>query len=237
MLYIENEQEFRNFMVDSNSPPKDNSRGNYISWLRYLSSKGIKIDSNVPDGDKIVSLLKETENQRDRYKDASHYGDFKSAINKYREFIDSSYVSLFKDIEDIESNIQITDKETLIKARIGQGTFRKELIKLWQGCAVTGVSKTEFLRASHILPWRSSNNAEKLNPYNGLLLQPNFDTFFDKGYISFNDNGSIILSKKVEEQIFNKMGVFANNRLIKVYPENKPFLQRHREMFKETLNE
>jgi hypothetical protein len=185
MSDIENEQKFRNFMVDSNSPPKDNSRGNYISWLRYLSSEGISIDSNVPDGDEIVSWLRETENQRDKYKDASHYGDFKSAINKYREFIDSLYASLRKDIESVESDI--TNKEALIKARIGQGTFRMELIKLWKGCAVTGVSEKKFLIASHIFPWRSSNNAEKLNPYNGLLLQPNFDTFFDKGYISFND--------------------------------------------------
>lgn len=89
---------------------------------------------------------------------------------------------------------------------------------------------------SHILPWRNSNNNERLNPYNGLLLQPNFDIFFDKGYISFNDNRSIILSKKIEEEVFNKMGVFSNNKLVKIFEENKPFLQKHREIYKEILN-
>jgi hypothetical protein len=68
------------------------------------------------------------------------------------------------------------------------------------------------------------------------LLQPNFDIFFDKGYISFNDNRSIILSKKIEEEVFNKMGVFSNNKLVKIFEENKPFLQKHREIYKEILN-
>jgi hypothetical protein len=146
MPYIENEQEFRNFM-DSNGPPRDESKRNYISWLRKLSSQGINIDSNVPDGNEIVSWLKETRNQRDEYQDETHYGDFKSAINKYKQFLNSSYVSIFEDIRLIEDSINITEKDELKKARIGQGVFRKNLIDLWQGCAVTGVSKIEFLIA------------------------------------------------------------------------------------------
>ncbi|GHV13140.1 hypothetical protein FACS189491_07570 [Spirochaetia bacterium] len=232
MAYIENELEFRYFM-DSNGPPEDKSKANYISWLRYLSSEGKNIDLNIPDADEIVSWLKDTTKQRDKYNDVTHYGDFKSAVNKYRQFVNSTNVLLIDDIEIINNDITITEKEALIKARVGQGIFRRELINLWHGCAVTGVSKTEFLVASHILPWRKSSNDERLNPYNGLLLQPNFDVFFDRGYISFNDNGSIILSNKIEEKLFNKMGIYANNKLKKVFEENIPFLQKHRELLME----
>ncbi|MDR0668900.1 MAG: HNH endonuclease [Treponema sp.] len=235
MSYIENEQEFR-FFMDVNGPNAYSSKTNYISWLRYLSKEGINIDSHIPDGDYIVSFLKETEADRSKYTDSSHYSDFKSAVNKYRQFIDSSYVSLIADIEIIHrENINATERDELIKARIGQGIFRKKLIELWGRCSVTSVSSIEFLVASHILPWRDSTNVERLNPYNGLLLQPNFDIFFDKGYISFGDNGNIILSNRIGEKVFNKMGIFSNNKLLKVFDENKPFLQKHREIFKELL--
>jgi predicted restriction endonuclease len=235
MPYIENEQDFR-FFMDKKGPKAYSSKINYISWLRYLSNEGITIDSHIPSGDDIVSFLEETEANRAEYTDRSHYGDFKSAVNKYRQFIDTFYVSLVEDIKVIYAeNIDVTEKDELIKARIGQGIFRKKLIELWGGCSVTSVSRLEFLVASHILPWRYSTNNERLNPYNGLLLQPNFDIFFDKGYISFEDNGNIILSNRIEEEIFNNMGVFSNNKLFRVFDENKPFLQKHREIFKELL--
>jgi hypothetical protein len=235
MAYIENEWEFRLFM-DTNGPKAGRSKTNYISWLRYLSDNGINIDSTVPDGDTIIDFLIETEADRAKYTDRSHYGDFRVAVNTYRQFIASSYVSLVTDIEKInKENINETERAELIKARIGQGIFRKKLIELWGGCSVTAVSGVEFLVASHILPWRDSSNDERLNPYNGLLLQPNFDTFFDKGYISFEDNGNILLSNRIDEKVFNKMGVFSNNKLLRVFDENKPFLQKHRDIFKELL--
>jgi hypothetical protein len=183
-----------------------------------------------------IDFLIDTEDDRSEYTDSSDYRNFRAAVNKYRQFIDSSYVSLLTDIEIIKKeNSNTTETDELIKARIGQGIFRKKLIELWGGCSVTGVSSTKFLIASHILPWRDSTSDERLNPYNGLLLQPNFDTFFDKGYISFEDNGTIIISNKIEETVFNKMGVFSHNKLLRVFDENKPFLQKHRDIFKEML--
>jgi predicted restriction endonuclease len=157
-------------------------------------------------------------------------------LNKYRKFIRSNISFLLLDLDNInEDNIETTEKDKLKKARIGQGKFRSDLIKIWQGCAVTGLHKTEFLIASHILPWHKSNNNERLNPYNGLLFQPNFDKLFDKGYISFEDDGHIILSKKLDKDVFDEMGIKDTNKLVKVFPENKPFLKKHREIFKEIL--
>lgn len=66
----------------------------------------------------------------------------------------------------------------------------------WGGaCAVTGCTLKEALRASHAKPWKDcTSDAERLNVYNGFLLTANLDALFDKGYISFTDDGLIMLS-------------------------------------------
>ena len=85
-----------------------------------------------------------------------------------------------------------TEKQQLVKARIGQGLFRKQLLSYWSKCCLTGCGIQGVLRASHIKPWRDCSNSERLDVYNGLLLSPNMDTLFDKGLISFEDRKSVV---------------------------------------------
>jgi putative restriction endonuclease len=92
-----------------------------------------------------------------------------------------------------------TEEELIIKARIGQSTFKKALLNIEKKCKICGVSDTRFLVASHIKPWSLSNNQERLDVNNGLLLCPNHDSLFDKGYISFDKNGKIMVSLEVNE--------------------------------------
>ena len=90
--------------------------------------------------------------------------------------------------------------------RLVQNKFRKGLFDLNQFCVVTGFNNTQFLIASHIKPWSVSSDEERLDPYNGLLLTPNFDRLFDKGLISFRQDGEILISKQlthVEQAFFN----------------------------------
>jgi hypothetical protein len=75
-----------------------------------------------------------------------------------------------------------TERVSLVKSRMGQGMFRYELMRLWQGCSVTGVALFPILKASHVKPWRLCSNRERLDPYNGLLLTPTLDSLFDLGY-------------------------------------------------------
>ena len=88
--------------------------------------------------------------------------------------------------------IRETEKTQLIKARIGQGVYRQRLLKIEKGCRLTGVTDFKFLIASHIKPWRLSDNLEKLDGNNGLLLSPHVDCLFDKGWLSFKDNGDVL---------------------------------------------
>lgn len=122
-----------------------------------------------------------------------------------------------------------TERKQLTKTRVGQENFRKNLIKIWGKCSVTGVENLEFLNASHIKPWRISSNEERLNPLNGLLLNPALDTAFDKGFIGFDQSGKILVSKNLTHYDAEKMAINESLRLRSLYPENQKFLAWHRE--------
>lgn len=122
-----------------------------------------------------------------------------------------------------------TERESVIKARIGQGIFRKELLEMWDGCAVTGVRLPDVLRASHIKPWRDSTNAERTNRYNGLLLLPQYDHLFDKKLISFEDDGRIVKSPVLKRIPLNQLGITDSDRLRAISEDHLPFLHYHRE--------
>lgn len=109
-----------------------------------------------------------------------------------------------------ETTIDNTTKNALVKARKGQGIFRVRLATIEHNCRVTGISNPTHLVASHIKPWRHSNNAERLDGNNGLLLSPNIDHLFDRGFISFADNGDLLVSPIADTQSLKLMGVPAD---------------------------
>jgi putative restriction endonuclease len=136
-----------------------------------------------------------------------------------------------EDLKNAEGEFEEVDetiKKTLIDARRGQGKYRAQLVEYWTECSVTGVKVIELLRASHIKPWRDSTNSERLDCYNGLLLNPNLDAAFDRGFISFSDNGGIIISEglKAEAELLSISG---DMELKKVDVEHMKYLKWHRE--------
>lgn len=84
------------------------------------------------------------------------------------------------------------------------------------------------MRASHIKPWKDSNNQERLNPFNGLLLIPDYDFLFDRGYITFKNNGSVLISQKLSPFARKVFDVDDDLQLRNVFPENKEYLDFHR---------
>ncbi|WP_251647487.1 HNH endonuclease [Rummeliibacillus stabekisii] len=106
----------------------------------------------------------------------------------------------FEEIQQVEDlPISTTEKERLIKSRIGQGRFKKQLIERQCKCALCGVTDLRMLIASHIKPWSESTNEERLDVNNGLLLCPNHDSLFDKHLISFDNQGKIVISHTLDE--------------------------------------
>lgn len=105
-----------------------------------------------------------------------------------------------------DSKLISTEKEMLIKARNGQGVFRDRIIEKYHKCIITGISDSRLLIASHIHPWRSANNDERLSAENGLLFSPLYDKLFDIGLISFSKDMKIIISNKMNKEDVLKIG-------------------------------
>lgn len=230
MGYIEFKEDFKLFM--KNEGLAKNTSNNYITWLEFIAKKGFSINRELKNNSEIIDFLKEDEQYRDNYQDKGDYSNFVSALNKYRKFI-ATKNNLVDDIEAIKEDNTIPEpqKELLIFARIGQGKYRKDLIELWEKCSVSKCNMTDLLIASHIKPWSESSNEEKLDPYNGLLLLPNYDKLFDKHLISFDDDGRIIISPQIKKEEYKKLGISANDKLSNVFDKNKPYLKIHREKF------
>jgi predicted restriction endonuclease len=160
---------------------------------------------------------------------------YSSALLKFSEYLSEGYYGdIESDIDDILSatNIGETEKSNLVKSRIGQGIFRQKLVDYWTCCAITGFKDVNLLVASHIKPWRGSNNSERLDPFNGFLLTPNLDKAFDKGYITLSPTGNLEISPQLTEP--EVLGISKNMR-ISLAPEHEAYLAFHRsEVFRAT---
>ena len=130
------------------------------------------------------------------------------------------------------SNTRDPKKEgtAVTKTRLNQSEFRANVINAWGGrCAVTDCTITEVLEAAHIKGWKDCKlNDECISQYNGLLLTPNLHALFDKGLISFDENGIILISDRLSQQNQAILGIKPNMKLRKVDPEREKYLRYHR---------
>lgn len=100
------------------------------------------------------------------------------------------------------------DVEYTAKGRRNQDFFRRAVLAAYDGrCAVTGISQSELLVASHIVAWAEDVDLRVL-PTNGICLNALHDRAFDKHLISFEDDCTIIASKR-----------------LKMTAENRPFFE------------
>lgn len=154
---------------------------------------------------------------------------YSNALSKYHEYLKEASNELEQDLENIitDNSYGETDKVAFVKSRIGQGAFRENLLSYWKGCAVTGYKTSSMLIASHIKPWRDSNNQERLDKFNGLLLIPNLDKAFDTGFISFDVNGKILISEVLESP---KILGIENGMKINFEKSHQQYLQYHRDV-------
>ncbi len=151
---------------------------------------------------------------------------YSRAFDLYLEFMSESQENTVSDIIDIiKNNKEGSEKETLILARLGQGKFKNSLIKKSEGCAISGYLNSNLLIASHIKPWSKCDNLEKVDPNNGLLLLPNFDKLFDRGLISFDDDGHVLIS-----ELFTDAEIFGISKSLKIRLRDgsKKYMKYHR---------
>lgn len=131
---------------------------------------------------------------------------------------------------ETDASVKETDRQAIIRARVGQGLFKQRVMEIETRCRITGVDNPSYLRASHCKPWRDSSNEERLNGENGLLLTPSIDHLFDRGFIGFEDSGELIVSPIAHKPSLQRMGVEID-RIINVggFTEGqRRFLEFHR---------
>ena len=122
-----------------------------------------------------------------------------------------------------------TERQQLVAARVGQGLFRANLLRYWDHrCAVSGCRVPEVLIASHIQPWAMSTNSQRLDPNNGLLLAGHIDRLFDRGLISFADQGEMLISKTLPLPELAILGVPEPGRLSHLDAAHTAYLAKHR---------
>ncbi len=161
-------------------------------------------------------------------RDEAGKGMYGSALNQYSNYLeDLSKLETKLSSEKLLPSEEVSETEfdASIKARIGQDQFRSSLVKLWGCCSISKYTNLSMLKASHIKPWKDSSNLERLDKYNGFLLLPNYDCAFDNGMISFEDDGRVLISSKLEEP--EKVGI-SENLSINLFEENKFYLSFHR---------
>ncbi|HBD19798.1 MAG TPA: hypothetical protein DC063_06790 [Arenimonas sp.] len=99
-------------------------------------------------------------------------------------------------------------RQKVVEIRTRQWLFRRRVADMEKGCRLSGVSDLRFLRASHIKPWaKCDNDVEKLDGNNGLLLSPNADLLFDRGWISFEESGRLIRSDDLPSEVISQIGI------------------------------
>jgi hypothetical protein len=213
------------------------SRTNYMAWLKFISeSYPLPADLTESDIDGIMASEESLRTTRDKYKTPRDMINFRSALRKYRSFLSSDFrhqqeETILAEAKKVanDKTITKTERTAITRARVGQGLFRERLIDFWHGCSISAFPHYDILTASHIKPWRVSDNNQRLDVFNGLLLLPNFDRLFDKGYISFSNDGKIIFSRYLGVSDRVLLGIDETIHLLKINDAHKPYLQFHRE--------
>ena len=197
---------------------KNNTNLSESSQYKYLSSiKGSISQRCLEYGVTKVNLLdvrdpilfeniRECLEGDDRYIALNKKGNdmYKRAMDYFARHLKEDLPSIdYSSMNNAEEShpIVTTESVAVIKARTGQGSYRKSLEDYWGfKCSVTGTPDSEegtLLIASHIKPWAQSSNTERMDQFNGLLLVPNLDRAFDRGYITFDSSGKILISNKL----------------------------------------
>ena len=233
--YTDLQADFYHYMVKFGGIAKKTS-GDYVTRMKFLAHD-YSLDETLTK-EKIDEILRQEDlkrQERSVYTSKKSLSDFRAGLNKFLAFINSDYHkriadSIITEIKAVENDntIKMTEKDSIVKSRIGQGIFRKGLIEYWHGCAISQCPLTWMLIASHIKPWRDADNQERLDPYNGLLLLPNYDKLFDLGYISFNSKGKIMYSRLLDKFDRETIGLTNNLHLVKLEEQHLKYLKYHK---------
>lgn len=194
---IDNIERLRPYLPERYSPLQSSGRGNqaiYLTWIERLLAQELLA---------LIGFEGRQFWERARKADTQYAPKNFDDVQNWEEHI--------KAVIESDKKIPETEKSALILARRGQGMFKQRVALIEHACRVTKVERPEHLIASHCKPWRDSSNEERLDGENGLLLTPSIDHLFDCGFISFDNDGTLLVSPVAHKPSLQKMGVPTEN--------------------------
>lgn len=228
---------------DDGNPLSERSIEHYSSGLKVASDDMLRegviskplTDMDLFELDIAIALIRK--NSFFEAKDKKGKRMYSNALKHYRLYVfsligDKGAVKQEEKKIYLDPSLNVTERETIVKARVGQGLYRDRLFKKYNGrCIITGINLPEVLVASHIKPWAVSNNSERISQENGFLLSATYDRLFDQGLISFENDGHMILSSMITKENANKLELDQSKIYdIKYDPGMNNFLSYHRGM-------
>jgi putative restriction endonuclease len=144
-------------------------------------------------------------------------------------FYENNKIVENKEIDE-NKNLSNLEKESIVRARKGQGEYRKKLLEECPFCPITMVSDDRLLIASHIKPWAHSEIKEKTDPKNGFMFTPTYDFLFDRGFISFSDDKNLLVSPWISKMTCSKLNLCDGKKysLLPIDDRRKFYLDYHR---------
>ena len=180
-----------------------------------------------------IALNNITANPEFKLKNKTGNRMYSTGLARYRYFLlVTGDVAENINEDELIGNVPETEKEVIVKSRIGQGLYRNKLFNKYDGkCIVTGLTHPKLLVASHIKPWSVCNNVERIDENNGLLLSANIDKLFDCGLITFTDVGKMKVSKFVGSDNENILKIYNNLEVdLRATQELLRYLEYHRDV-------
>lgn len=91
------------------------------------------------------------------------------------------------------------ERDALVKLRVNQSFFRNRVLSAYSfRCCVTGLANRALLTASHIVPW-AADRKNRLNPRNGLCLNPLHDRAFDRHLMWIDPDLKVRFSPELQQ--------------------------------------
>lgn len=214
----------------------------YYSGVKVISEEMIRggviskslFDMSLIELDMAIALIFKNDHFSKKNKKGNNM--YSNALKRYRCYkffnteLGQAEMEEEKRITD-NATLSITEKETIIKSRIGQGEYRRKLLQKYKGCIVTGVDIPQTLIASHIKPWAVSSNDERIDVNNGLLLTATYDKLFDSGLITFDKKGKMLISSLISNENRKKLNL-VSDKIYDIRYTNKMemFLKYHNDI-------
>jgi len=192
-------------LPDSHSPLQSNGNGNQGIYLASISVELANLIIEISG----VEASEVSDRQNESIRDAADDAEMQAIA--------------------ADQKLEPTYKEQLVKARRGQGRFRAGVARVECRCRLTGVDDQRFLVASHIKPWSECTNQEKLDPENGLFLAPHADKLFDRGWISFQNDGELLVADEHAQLVANAWGLLVSYSQRPFSEKQSVYLAFHRE--------